>query len=132
MRFVPTICPHCGTGCGMLLVVENERVVGVEPWARSPVSEGRLCIKGWTSHEFVHHPDRLTTPLIRRGDKLEPATWEDALSYITSKLQEIKAAYGPDAIGFRSSSRCTNEENYLFQKLARAFGSPNVDNCARV
>lgn len=118
----------------MLLAVENERVVGTEPWTRSPVSEGKLCIKGWTAHEFVNHPDRLTTPLIRKekGGELEPATWEEALSFITGKLQEIKDEHGPDAIGFRSSSRCTNEENYLFQKLSRAFESPNVDNCARV
>lgn len=132
MQLTPTICPYCGAGCGMLLVSVKNRVVGVEPWSRHPVSEGKLCIKGWNAHQFINHPDRLTTPLVRKGDRLEPSTWEEAVSRVIGALQKIKDEHGPDAVGFLSSAKCTNEENYVLQKLSRAFGSPNIDHCARL
>ena len=129
---VRTTCGYCGVGCQFDLNVRDGRVVGVTTSSDNPVNGKWLCVKGRFGYEFVHHPDRLTTPLIRRGDQLEPATWDEALGYIASRLTEIKAANGPDAIGFMSSSRCTNEENYLMEKLARAvIGTNNVDQCAR-
>lgn len=132
MRFIPTICPYCGAGCGMYMVVQDNRVVGTEPWTRHPVSEGKLCIKGWRAHEFVNHPDRLKSPLLRRNGVLEAVSWEEALDYTASRLAAIARENGPEATGFLSSAKCTNEENYLLQKMARVFGSPNVDHCARL
>ena len=130
---VLTTCPYCGTGCGLYLEVLDKNLTGVLPAKNHPVSQGGLCIKGWNAHAFVNHLDRLKKPLIRKNGKLEEATWDEALQLVADKLREIKAQSGPDSIGFFSSSRCTNEENYLMQKLARAvIGTNNVDNCARL
>jgi len=132
MRFVPTICPYCGTGCGLYLKVEGNRVLGVAPSLRNPVSKGRLCVKGWNAHSPIGHPDRLTTPLVRRNGALRQATWEDAIGLIADALRSAASTHGPNAVGVFSSARCTNEENYLAQKLARAgLGTNNVDHCAR-
>lgn len=130
---VKTICPYCGTGCGLQLLVREGRLVGAEPDFANPVSQGSLCIKGqFASWEFVHSPDRLTRPLIRRDGELRPATWEEAYDLVATRLLEIRDTYGPDALVFWSSARATNEANYLMQKLARAVvGTNNVDNCAR-
>lgn len=133
IRFVPSICPYCGTGCGMLLVAKDGRLVGVEPWASHPMNEGKLCIKGWNSYQFVHSEDRLTVPLIKENGQFREASWDEAIKLVAAKLQETKAEHGPDALAFLSSARCTNEENYLIQKLARAvIGTNNVDHCARL
>jgi predicted molibdopterin-dependent oxidoreductase YjgC len=97
------------------------------------VNEGWLCVKGRYGYSFINSPDRLTTPLIRKEGKFAPATWDEAFAYIAGRLGEIKAKHGPDAIGGLSSARCTNEENYLFQKFMRAaIGTNNVDHCARL
>lgn len=129
---IRTTCGYCGVGCQFDLNVLDGRVVGVTTTAENPVNGKWLCVKGRFGYEFINHPDRLTTPLVRRNGRLEPATWDEALRYVASKLTEIKSADGPDAIGFMSSSRCTNEENYLLEKLARAvIGTNNVDQCAR-
>lgn len=134
MKKVLTICPYCGTGCALYLLVDDGgRLAGVEPSATHPVSRGRLCAKGWNAHAFVHHPDRLTTPLIRRGGRLKPASWEEALALVARRLKEIQGVHGPDSVMFLSSAKATNEENYLLMKLARAvFGTNNVDHCARL
>ena len=131
---VATICPYCGVGCRLELGVEDERVVSITPDREGPVNRGQACVKGrFGLDEIVHHPDRLTTPLIRRNGRLVEASWEEALDLVAKKFTEIKNEYGPDSLGAFSSSRCTNEENYLVQKLARAvFGTNNVDNCARI
>lgn len=130
MNFTPTICPYCGCGCGLNLVSVDGKVKGVEPWKRSPLNEGKLCPKGNFAHEFINHPDRLTTPLIKDNNKFREASWDEALSLVASKLNEIKNE-DPDLIGFLSSARCTNEENYVLQKFARAvIGTNNIDNCA--
>lgn len=127
-----TTCGYCGVGCQFELNVRDGRVVGVTSAGDSPVNGRWLCVKGRFGYEFIHHPDRLTTPLIRRNGELEPASWDEALDLVASRLKDIKAADGPDAIGFMSSSRCTNEENYLMQVLARAvIGTNSVDQCAR-
>lgn len=135
MKKVLTTCPYCGTGCGFYLVTddENKRVIAVEGAVNHPVNEGRLCIKGWNAFQFVNHPDRLTAPLIRKNGKLMPASWEEALTLVATKLKEVAAQHGKDSLMFSISSRTTNEDIYVLQKLARvAFKTNNVDNCARL
>jgi predicted molibdopterin-dependent oxidoreductase YjgC len=135
MRYenVLTTCIYCGCGCGLHLEVLDGEIVGVLPAKEHPISQGRLCIKGWNAAAFVNHPDRLRTPLIRRGDDLEKATWDEALALVADKLGAVRDESGPDSIGFLASAKCTNEENYLIQKLARAvIKTNNVDHCARL
>jgi predicted molibdopterin-dependent oxidoreductase YjgC len=133
MSHVPTICCYCGCGCGLYLRVEEGRVVGSTPSRRHPVSRNNLCIKGWHVHEFIHDSARLTVPLVRQGGRLVPASWDEALTLTAKGLGDIKRSRGGRALGVLSSARCTNEENYLLQKLTRAvFHSNNVDNCARL
>ena len=132
---VLTTCTYCGCGCGIYLQVLDGKVVGTLPVKGHPISEGKLCIKGWNAHDFVYHPERLTTPLIRdqKGGELHEASWDEALGLVASRLNQIKAESGPDAVGFFTSAKCTNEENYLLQKLARSVvGTNNVDHCARL
>ncbi|MBN1761715.1 MAG: formate dehydrogenase subunit alpha [Methanomicrobia archaeon] len=136
-RRVQTVCPYCGVGCGLDCEVDetSNEIVTVNGIPEHPVSSGFLCIKGKNSHELVTHPDRLTRPLKRtRGSKeFTPLSWDQALTEIAEKLVELRDIYGPDSIAFFSSSRCTNEENYLVQKLARTvIGTNNIDNCARL
>jgi predicted molibdopterin-dependent oxidoreductase YjgC len=126
---------YCGCGCGIYLEVLNGRVIRSQPVKGHPISEGKLCVKGWNVHDFVYHPERLVTPLIRdsKGQELREATWDEALDLVASRLGQIKAESGPDAVGFLASAKCTNEENYLLQKLARSVvGTNNVDHCARL
>ena len=132
---VLTTCVYCGCGCGIYFQVLDGRVVGTLPVKGHAISEGKLCIKGWNAHDFVYHPDRLITPLSRKqkGGELREATWDEALDLVAGRLNQIQAESGPDAIGFLASAKCTNEENYLLQKLARALvGTNNVDHCARL
>ncbi|OGD45782.1 formate dehydrogenase subunit alpha [Candidatus Bathyarchaeota archaeon RBG_16_57_9] len=129
---VNTTCIYCGVGCHLGLHVRGGKVVSVTPGRKGP-GEGKLCIKGWSAHEFIHHPDRLTTPLIREGGGFREASWEEALDLVAFRLREIKGKHGPDSLGFFGSAKATNEENYLLQRLARAaVGTNNVDHCARL
>lgn len=133
VNHVLTTCPYCGTGCNFFLQVVDGRAVGVVPCKTDEISLGRLCIKGYNAHAFIHHPDRLTEPLIREGGRLRRATWDEALDRVVAELRRIREKYGPDSIAILASAKCTNEENYLFQKLARAaIGTNNVDHCARL
>ena len=133
MKKTLTTCPYCGTGCTFYLVSDGGRLVGVEPSATHPVSRGGLCVKGWNAFAFVHHPDRLTTPLVRRDGELRPASWDEALGTVVDRLRAIQGRHGADAVMFASSAKATNEENYLLMKLARAvFGTNNIDHCARL
>jgi predicted molibdopterin-dependent oxidoreductase YjgC len=92
-----------------------------------------LCVKGWTVHEFVMSPNRLTQPLVRKGEGFHESSWNEALSLAATRLKEIKEKYGPDSIAVLTSAKCTNEENYLLQKFARAaIGTNNIDHCARL
>lgn len=131
-----TICPYCGVGCAIELAVKGGRIVGARAAPDSPANAGKICVKGHFGWNFVQSPDRLTTPLVRRGGKdspLEPASWDEALDRVARGLAEIREQYGPDALAVLSSAKCTNEENYLMQKLARAvLGTNNVDHCARL
>lgn len=130
---VRTICPYCGTGCGIHLIAQGGHLVGVEPDFSNPVNQGSLCVKGqFASWEFANSPDRLTTPLIRENGSFRQATWEEAYQLIATRLSEVRDTCGPDAIALWSSARATNEANYLMQKFARVVvGTNNIDNCAR-
>ncbi|WP_121742108.1 formate dehydrogenase subunit alpha [Natronorubrum halophilum] len=130
---VKTICPYCGVGCG-IQVQQGEEPGDVRfmPWGDAPVNEGRICIKGGAATEVVDHEDRLTDPLIKENGEFREATWEEAYEYVVSELERIRDEYGPDAMGFFGSSKVMNEENYLLQKLARRYGTNNVDNCTRM
>jgi formate dehydrogenase alpha subunit len=128
-----TVCPFCGCGCSFYLVSEGDRVTGVEPSPQNPVNRGMLCVKGWNAYEFIHSPDRLTVPLVRKQGALVESTWDEALKIVSTRLKDIRAKSGPRALAFLSSAKVTNEENYLFMKMARAvFGTNNVDHCARL
>jgi predicted molibdopterin-dependent oxidoreductase YjgC len=130
---VLTTCPYCGTGCNFYLQVMDDEIVGILPSKSHPVSQGKLCIKGWTANEFVSSKERLTTPLIRRDGKLVPASWDEALGLVSEKFQEYKGQYGPDSLAVLSSAKCTNEENYLMMKFTRSvLGTNNIDHCARL
>lgn len=132
-RNVLTTCPYCGAGCGLHLQVLDGQLVGTLPAKNHIISQGALCIKGWNAHAFVNHAERLRTPLIRKEGALVPATWDEALTLVADKLSAVKAESGPDSIALLTSAKCTNEENYLVQKLARAvIGTNNVDHCARL
>ncbi len=132
-RTVLTTCTYCGCGCNFFLEVLDGDPIGTIPCKTSPVNEGKLCIKGWNVHEFIRNKNRLTQPLIRKDGKLEEVSWDEALDYTASRLKEIAAESGPDSIGFLTSAKVTNEENYLLQKFARAaVKTNNIDHCARL
>lgn len=132
-KYIPTTCVWCGTGCMLYLKVKNGKVVGVIPSMNHPITRGRLCIKGWKSHEFIDHPDRLKHPLLRKNGRLFEVSWDEALDFVADKLSEIKRRYGPDSIAVFGSAKCTNEDNYVLVRFARAaIGTDNVDHCARL
>jgi len=132
LEYIPTTCPYCGTGCGFYLKVRDGELVGVAPSKTHPVSQGRLCIKGVTCWESVTGSDRLKQPLIKRNGKFVTAGWDETLDLVAKRFTEVKGEYGPDSLGVWGSARCTNELNYVAQKLARVvFGTNNVDHCAR-
>lgn len=144
-REIKTICPYCGVGCSIHLGIRAGKVVRVRGDETSPVNRGELCVKGRYGLDFVNHPDRLTRPLIRKEgvsksvpvqeihQAFREVSWNEALDRVSRGLARLKDSYGPKAIGFLSSAKCTNEENYLFQKFARAtLGTNNVDHCARL
>ena len=130
-----TVCTYCGVGCSFDIWTEESalarHILKVEP-AEGPANGISTCIKGKFGWEYVNAKDRLTKPLIREGDKFREASWEEALTLVATKFAEVKANDGPDALAFISSSKCTNEESYLMQKLARqVIGTNNMDNCSR-
>ncbi|WP_336037611.1 formate dehydrogenase subunit alpha [Halobacterium yunchengense] len=130
---VKTICPYCGVGCGIQVDPGDEPAdMRFMPWGDAPVNEGRVCIKGGAATEVVDHEDRLTEPLIREDGEFREATWDEALSRVVDEMSRIREEYEPDAMGFYGSSKTMNEENYLVQKLARRYGTNNVDNCTRM
>ncbi len=128
-----TICPYCGVGCGLVLETRNNQLIGVRGDKENPVNQGRACVKGRFGWDFIQHPDRLTTPLIKKDGQFVPASWDEALDLVADKFVEIAQKHGPDALAFLSSAKCTNEENYLVQKLGRGLiGTNNIDHCARL
>lgn len=130
---VSTTCSYCGVGCRLDLQTVDGQIVEVTSNWDGPANRGATCVKGRFGYDYVHHPDRLTTPLIRRNGQLEPATWEEALELVASRLRQVRDADGGDAIAILTSAKCTNEENYLMQKFTRAvLRTNNIDHCARL
>jgi formate dehydrogenase major subunit len=130
-RKTKTVCTYCGVGCSFDVWTRDRHILKIEP-EKGPTNGISTCVKGKFGWDFVNSSDRLTSPLIREGDKFRKASWEEALTLVAQQFTEIKTKNGPDAIAFISSSKCTNEESYLMQKLARAvIGTNNMDNCSR-
>jgi formate dehydrogenase major subunit len=126
-----TVCTYCGVGCSYDIWTKGRHILKVEP-EHGPANGVSTCVKGKFGWDYVNSPDRLTKPLIREGEKFREATWDEALNLVARRFREIKVESGPDALAFISSSKCTNEESYLMQKLARAVvGTNNMDNCSR-
>lgn len=145
-RSVRTTCTYCGVGCQLNLEVKGNRIIRVTSNPDAPVNGMHLCVKGRYGYDFVHHPDRLRQPMVRRylldqkprpeqGDRGDwvPVSWETALSMAGQKIAGYVDHYGADSIGLLTSAKCTNEENYLVNKLARqVIGTNNIDHCARL
>ena len=129
-REVLTTCPYCGVGCQLKLQVKEGRIIESAPQYENEVNRGQACVKGrFGITEFVHHPERLTTPLVKRDGKFVETTWDEALDVVATKL----ANYKQDKVAVISSAKCTNEENYVIQKFTRAvLGTNNIDHCARL
>ena len=131
IRRTKTVCTYCGVGCSFDVWTKGRHILKVEP-LEGPTNGISTCVKGKFGWDFVNDKERLTKPLIREGSRFREATWDEALDLVARKLTELKKAHGADALGFIASSKCTNEEAYLMQKLARAVvGTNNVDNCSR-
>jgi formate dehydrogenase major subunit len=131
IRKTKTVCTYCGVGCSFDIWTKDRHILKVEP-SEGAANGISTCIKGKFAWDFVNSGDRLTKPLIREGDKFREASWDEALNLVARRFAEIKARNGPDSLAFISSSKCTNEESYLMQKLARAvIGTNNMDNCSR-
>lgn len=127
-----TVCTYCGVGCSFDVWTKGREILKVEPQAEAPANGISTCVKGKFGWDFVNSEERLTKPLIREGDSFREAEWDEALDLIARKFTEIKEQHGPDALSFITSSKCTNEESYLMQKLGRAvIGTNNIDNCSR-
>lgn len=131
-RKTKTVCTFCGVGCSFEVWTKGREILKVQPSHDAPVNAISTCVKGKFGWDFVNSDQRLTTPLIRQGDVFVEATWDEALNLVAERLGSAKKEYGSDKIGFISSSKITNEENYVIQKLARqVFETNNVDNCSR-
>lgn len=134
---VLTVCPYCGAGCNLNLIVEDDKIVRAEP-ANGRTNEGTLCLKGYYGWDFLNDPQILTSrlkrPMIRKEGQLQEVSWDEAISFTASKLGEIKEKYGPESIMGTGCARGSgNEANYIMQKFIRAvIGSNNIDHCARV
>ncbi|RSL34736.1 formate dehydrogenase subunit alpha [Salibacterium salarium] len=127
-----SVCTYCGVGCSFEVWTKDRDILKIQPQPDAPANGISTCVKGKFGWDFVNSEERLTTPLIRKDDKFVEATWEEALSLIADTFQSIKEKEGADALGFVASSKCSNEENFLFQKMARSiFQTNNVDNCSR-
>jgi len=131
MKKILSICPYCGVGCRFFIKVENNNILGIELF-KNGINKGKLCPKGITAIDFIKDKNRLKTPLKLINNKYTQISWEKALKEIANKLLQIKKQYGASSIAFLSSARCSNEENYLLQKIARLLGSNNIDHCARL
>lgn len=131
-QLVPTVCPYCGCGCGLYVVVEEGVAKGIEYMGEHPVCQGSLCPKGNAALEVVYHPERLRYPLKRENGGWKRIGWDEAIELVATGLKRAYDGHGADALAFLASAKCTNEENYLLQKLARLIGTNNVDHCARL
>jgi formate dehydrogenase major subunit/formate dehydrogenase alpha subunit len=153
VKHVTTTCSYCGVGCQFDLLVKDGRVIGVSSNPNAPVNGNALCVKGRYGYDYIHHPDRVLTPKVRRylldgnpkpkGEMFSAASnprtewvevnWDTALDIVSNKLNETRQAGGPNSIGVLTSAKCLNEENYLMNKFARqVIGTNNIDHCARL
>jgi len=132
VKQIPSICPYCAVGCGLYLVVDKGKAIGIEYMTDHPASEGALCPKGNSVLEIIDHEERLKYPMKKVGDGFVRISWDEALDMIAHAMTLSIKKHGPKSMGFLASSRCNNEENYLMEKMARLLGSPHVDNCARL
>jgi formate dehydrogenase major subunit len=131
IRKTKTVCTYCGVGCSFDVWTKDRHILKIAP-EHGPANGISTCVKGKFGWGHINSDDRLTTPLIREADKVRAASWDEALDLVAQKLSGLKRTNGPDSIAFISSFKCTNEESYLMQKLARAvIGTNNVDNCSR-
>ncbi len=122
-----TTCTFCGVGCGLYLETSDNRIVGVYPSVSHPANRGKICVRGWHVHEVAGSPDRLRKPLIKKNGEHQEVSWDEALGFVATRLEEIRKQHGPDSLAFLNSPRCSNEEAYLLQKLARSvIGTNNV------
>ena len=134
-RSVTTTCAYCGVGCSFNAEMQGEKVVRMTPNKDGGANHGHSCVKGRFAWGYTTHKDRITTPMIRKSikDPWEKVSWEKAIGYAAFEIKRIQKKYGADSVGAISSSRCTNEETYLMQKIVRAvYGNNNIDTCARV
>jgi len=132
-RKVRTTCPYCGVGCQIELNIKDNKIIKIYGVEDAPDNKGHLCVKGRFGFDFVHHKDRVTTPLIKYNGRFKKVSWDEALNLVATKFSQLKDKYGNNALSGLSSAKCTNEENYLFQKFIRiCFGTNNVDHCARL
>ena len=130
---VRTVCSYCGVGCNLDVSVEDGKILSISAPEDAEVNAGHTCLKGRYAWRFYNHPDRLTTPLVRIDGELQPVSWQEAFEYLAKRMTEIKNKHGSNALAGISSARCTNEENYLLQKMMRVvLGTNNIDCCARV
>ena len=130
---VHTVCPFCGCGCGICLEVKDNRLVRARPDEDNPLNRGTLCVRGSYGYDFVHSPDRLTSPLVKRNGNLESVSWEEALRVVADEFKRIKETHGSNSLAVFGSSKCTNEENYLLQRFTRCvLGTNSVDNGSRL
>jgi len=130
-----TTCAYCGVGCTFKAEMRGEEVVRMTPWKDGKANHGHSCVKGRFAYGYAHHQDRVLDPMIRDSihEPWRVVSWEEAIAFTARRFKEIQAKYGKDSVGVITSSRCTNEESYLVQKLTRAgFGNNNTDTCARV
>jgi formate dehydrogenase major subunit len=134
-RSVVTTCAYCGVGCTFRAEMRGQQLVRMVPWKDGKANRGHSCVKGRFAWGYAHHQDRITTPMVRENidEPWREVSWDEAISFAAERLKAIKSQYGAAALGGITSSRCTNEETFLVQKLVRAgFGTNNVDTCARV
>ncbi|MEP9411055.1 MAG: molybdopterin-dependent oxidoreductase [Candidatus Brocadia sp.] len=132
-KSTPTICPYCSVGCTIVINTKAEGVRRIVSNDRLGINEGNLCIKGRFGHEFIHSPERIKTPLIRKNGELCPASWNDAIDFVSKRFQQITNEHGGKSVGGIGSERCTNEDNYLFQKFCRSvLGTNHIDNVSNI
>jgi NADP-reducing hydrogenase subunit HndD len=134
-RVVHTTCPYCGVGCQIDMHIRDDVIFRVTGREDNHVNFGNLCVKGRFGYDFVHAADRLATPFAResRDQALVPASWKEALDRVASRFTDLRDKHGADSLAFLTSAKCSNEENYLMQKLARGVvGTNNIDHCARL
>lgn len=128
-----TVCTYCGVGCNLEVASRDGEILSITAPYDAEVNQGHTCLKGRFAFKFYNHPDRLDAPMIRKNGELEKVTWDEVYDYIAGKFKSYKEEFGPDSLAGISSSRCTNEENYLMQKFFRAvIQTNNIDGCARV